>query len=138
MLAPMPLEMRTNGIQHDISNTNHLREKGGEEGRGLKEYIIEGKKLNPKPNDCIRLAYVHMLTPGKLCLSSMCPRSICVHAKEKIRNQQTSKGRKKCREHRKGHKADRHDRHGKHRNKDASKQVRRQTSKKAKKQAKGK
>ena len=36
-------EMRTNGIRHDILNTNHLREKGGEEGRGLKEYMTRGK-----------------------------------------------------------------------------------------------
>ena len=33
------LEMRTNGTRHDIPNTTHLREKEGEEGRGLKEYI---------------------------------------------------------------------------------------------------
>ena len=37
------LEMRTNGTWHDIPNTNHLREKGRREERGLKEYITNGK-----------------------------------------------------------------------------------------------
>ena len=37
------LEIRTNGTKHDIPNTNQVREKRGEEGRGLKEYITEGK-----------------------------------------------------------------------------------------------
>ena len=38
------LEMRTNGIKHDITNTNRLREKNEEEERGLKEYITEWEK----------------------------------------------------------------------------------------------
>ena len=35
------LEMRMNGTRHDIPNTNHLREKGGREEGGLKEYITK-------------------------------------------------------------------------------------------------
>ena len=45
------LEMRTNGARHDIPNTNHLGEKGRRKEGDLKEYINEGKKLNPKPTD---------------------------------------------------------------------------------------
>ena len=41
------LEMRTNGIQHDIPNTNRLREKREEEERGLKEYITKWQRLDP-------------------------------------------------------------------------------------------
>ena len=40
------LEMRTNGTQHDIPNTTHLREIGRKEG-GLKEYITKWEKLDP-------------------------------------------------------------------------------------------
>ena len=40
------LEMRMNGTRHDLPNTNHLREKGGEKGRGLKEYITKWEKLD--------------------------------------------------------------------------------------------
>ena len=36
------LEMRTNGTRHDM-HTNHLREKGKREERGLKEYITKRK-----------------------------------------------------------------------------------------------
>ena len=40
------LEMRTNGIQHDIPNTNHLREKGIRKEGGLKEYIAKWERLD--------------------------------------------------------------------------------------------
>ena len=40
------LEMRTNGTQHDIPNTNHLREKRGRKEEGLKEYITKKERLN--------------------------------------------------------------------------------------------
>ena len=40
------LEMRTNGTQHDIPNTNRLREKDGRKESGLKEYITKREKLN--------------------------------------------------------------------------------------------
>ena len=83
------LETMTNGTKYDIPNTDHLRE---EEGRGLKEYITKGKKLNPRPIDCSRSAHVCMLTssplllvPRRSCPSSMCPRSICIHAKAQTR-----------------------------------------------------
>ena len=36
------LGTRTNGTQHDIPNTTHLRE----EGRGFKEYIAKWERLN--------------------------------------------------------------------------------------------
>ena len=55
------LKMRKNGTRHDILNTNHLGEKGKRKEGGLKEYITEGKKLNPKPTNCGHLAYIHML-----------------------------------------------------------------------------
>ena len=55
---------------------------------------------------------------------------MCVHAKVKTRNQKTSNGKKKdVKSSWKRHKVDKHDRHDKHRNKDASKQAIRQTSK---------
>ena len=63
-----------------------------EEKRGLKEYITEGKKLNPKPTYCSRLAHIDMLAPApfllahrRLCPSSVRPHSMCVHAKAKTR-----------------------------------------------------
>ena len=40
------LDMRTNGTQHDIPNTNHLREKGERKEGGLKEYITKWEKLD--------------------------------------------------------------------------------------------
>ena len=40
------LDMRTNGTQHDIPNTNHLREKGEKKEGGLKEYITKWEKLD--------------------------------------------------------------------------------------------
>ena len=40
-------EIRTNGTQHDIRNTTHLREKWGRKERGFKEYITKWKKLDP-------------------------------------------------------------------------------------------
>ena len=58
---------------------------------------------------------------GKPCPCSMHPHSMCVHAKAKMRNQQTSNGRERCEVRIKRHKADKRDRHGKHINKDASK-----------------
>ena len=36
-----------------------------------------------------------LLVPRRPCPNFMCPRSMCVHAKAMIRNQQTSNGRKK-------------------------------------------
>ena len=36
-----------------------------------------------------------LLAPGRSCPSSIRPHSMCVHAKAKIRNQQTSNGKKK-------------------------------------------
>ena len=74
-----------------------------------------------------------LLVLGWSCPSSICPCSMCVHAKAKTRSQQTSNRRKRGREHMKRHKADKHDRHGKQRNKKASKQAKRKTSKKANK-----
>ena len=58
---------------------------------------------------------------------------MCVHAKAKTRNHQTSNGRKRCKEYMKRHKIDERDRHGKH-SKKASKQAKKQTSEKANKQ----
>ena len=68
-----------------------------------------------------------LLALEKPCPSPMRPRSMCVHPKAKTRNQQTSNGRKGCKEYLKRHKTDKHD---------ASKQARRQTSIIASKQAK--
>ena len=59
---------------------------------------------------------------------------MCVHAKVKTRKQQTSNGKKRCKEHMKRYKADKHDRHGNQRNNKASKQAKRQQ---ARKQTKG-
>ena len=64
-----------------------------------------------------------LLALGRLCPNSKYPRSICVHAKVKKRNQQTSNGRKRYKEHTKKHKTNKHDRHGKKRSKKAEKQV---------------
>ena len=44
--------------------------------------------------------------PWKSCPSSMRPRSMCVYAKAKTRNQQTSNGRKRCKEYMKRTKTD--------------------------------
>ena len=80
------------------------------------------------------LTLVHLLlAPGRLCPSSKRPRSMCVHAKAKTKNQQTSNGRKRCKEHMKRHKTDKFDRHGKQRSKKARKQAKMQTSKKVNK-----
>ena len=40
------LEMRTNGTWHDIPNTTHLKEKGGRNEGGLKEYITKWERLD--------------------------------------------------------------------------------------------
>ena len=64
-----------------------------------------------------------LLAPGRLCLSSM-----CVHAKAKTRNQQTSDGKKDGKSIWKRPIANKHDRHGKHSRK-VSKWVKGQTSK---------
>ena len=40
------LDMRMIGTQHDIPNTNHLREKGERKEGGLKEYITKWEKLD--------------------------------------------------------------------------------------------
>ena len=69
-----------------------------------------------------------LLAPGKPCPISMRPYSMCVHAKAETRNQETSNGRKRCKEYVKRHKADKGDRHGKHSRK-ASKKAEKQTSK---------
>ena len=71
--------------------------------------------------------------PRRLYPSSKPPRSMSVHAKAKTRNQQTSNGRKRCKEHMKRHKVDKHDKHGKQRSQKASKQAKRKTNKKANK-----
>ena len=54
-----------------------------------------------------------LLALRRPCPSSMRPRSMCVHAKVKKRNQQTSNGRKRCKVHMKEHKVYKHNRHGK-------------------------
>ena len=41
------LEMRINGIWHDIPNINHLREKGRMKEGVLKEYITKWERLDP-------------------------------------------------------------------------------------------
>ena len=41
------LEIRMNGIWHDIPNTTHLREKGERKEGGLKEYITKWERLDP-------------------------------------------------------------------------------------------
>ena len=40
-------EIRTNGTWNDIPNTTHLRENGGREESGLKEYITKWERLDP-------------------------------------------------------------------------------------------
>ena len=45
-----------------------------------------------------------LLVLRRLCPISKCPLSMCVHAKAKTRNQQTSYGRKRYKEHMKRHK----------------------------------
>ena len=133
------LEMRMNGIWHDIPNITYLKRERREEGRGFKRVHNQmGEARPPKTTEHCCLAYIYMLAslpfllaPWRSCPSSMRPCSMCVHAKTKTRNQQTSNGRKRCKEYMKRHKADKHDGHGKQRNKKASKQAKRQTSKKA-------
>jgi len=69
-----------------------------EEGRGFKRVHNQmGKARPPKAKEHCCLAYIYMLAsvpfllvPGKLYPSSKPPRSICIHAKAKTRNQQTS------------------------------------------------
>ena len=73
-----------------------------------------------------------LLVLGRLCPNSKCLHSICVHAKAKTRNQQTSNGRKKYKELRKGRKANKLDRHGKHSRK--GKKARKLTNKQESKQ----
>ena len=81
-----------------------------------------------------------LLALGKPCPSSMCPCFVCVHAKAVTRSQQTSNGRKRCKEYgrkrckeyMKRQKTDECDRHGKHSRK-ARKQAKKQTSKKTNK-----
>ena len=58
---------------------------------------------------------------------------MCVHAKAKIRNQQISNGRKRCKEHMERHKVEKHDKHGKQRSLEESKRAKRQTSEKVNK-----
>ena len=41
------LVMRTNGIWHDIPNTNHLREKVRRKEEVLKKYITKWERLDP-------------------------------------------------------------------------------------------
>ena len=41
------LEIRTNGTQHDIPNTTHLREKERRRKGGLKEDITKWERLDP-------------------------------------------------------------------------------------------
>ena len=84
------LEMRKNGTQHDIPNTNHLREKGEEEGRGFKRVHNQMRKtrllylLNLK-----HLAHIYMLAsspfllaPRRPCPSSENHRSVYVLARK--------------------------------------------------------
>ena len=40
------LDMRTNGTQHDIPNTNHLKEKRERKEGGLKQNITQWEKLD--------------------------------------------------------------------------------------------
>ena len=54
---------------------------------------------------------------------------MCVHAKAKTRNHQTSNVRKRCEVHMKEHKTGKHDRHGKQTSEEANKLTKRQTSK---------
>ena len=91
-----------------------------------------------------------LLAPRRLCPSSMRPHSICVHAKTRTRNQQTSNGKKKmCRYCAKGTKQTskidmasiaygrRHDEpQDKQANKEAIKQTGKQANKKEDKQVK--
>ena len=79
-----------------------------------------------------------LLGPRRLHPSSMCPRSMCVHAMAKTRKLVDKQWKENAKSTIKRHKADKHDRHGEHRNKDVSKQVRRQTSKTTRKQLKRK
>ena len=74
-----------------------------------------------------------LFAPWRPGLSSIPPRSMCVHARAMTRNQQTNNRRNRCKEHMERHKTDKHDRHGKQRNQKASKLAKRKTSKKANK-----
>ena len=71
--------------------------------KGFKRMHNQKGETTPKPIEHSTLAHIDMLasTPfllalGRLCPSSKRPHSMCVHAKAKIRNQQTSNGRKGC------------------------------------------
>ena len=94
------LEMRTNGKRYDIPNTTHLREKRMRKERVLKSTKPKGKaKLLNLLNTIAWLIYMlafapFLLAPRRTCPSSMRLCSMCVHAKAKTRNQQTSNGRK--------------------------------------------
>ena len=41
------LEMRMNGIWHDIPNITYLREKEGKKEGGFKEYMTKWERLDP-------------------------------------------------------------------------------------------
>ena len=97
------LKMRMNGTWYDIPNTTHPRKKGGRKEGGLKEYITNWERLDPKSTKHGCLAYIDMLAsspillvPGRSCPSSMHLRSMCVHAKARIRNQLQVMERERC------------------------------------------
>ena len=129
------LEMRTNGTWHETPNITHLREKERRKEGVLKSIKPKGKaKLLNLMHTATWLN--HMLTsvpfflvPGRLCPSSKLPCSMYVHSKAKTRNQQTSNGRKRCKQNMKRHKANKHDRHGKQRSQKTSKKANKQESK---------
>ena len=127
------LEMRMNGTWHDKPNTTHLREKwGGKEGvKRIHNQMGESGPLNllniaawllsicshPRPF-CLRLGD-HALAP---CVLTSC---VYMQRKRQETNRQEMEG-KGAKSTWKRHKVDKHDRHGKQRNKEASKQARKQ------------
>ena len=98
------LEMRTNGTWHDIPNTTHLREKWRRKEGILQNQIGEARLLKLLNIAAWLISTCSHPRPFCLCLGdhALAP---CVlapyvyHAKAKTRNQQTSNGRKRCKEH---------------------------------------
>ena len=73
-----------------------------EEGRGFKgvhNQMGEAEPLNLLNMAAWLISTCFLLALGRLCPSSVRPRSMCVHAKARTRNQQISNGRKRCKEH---------------------------------------
>ena len=81
-----------------VSQIVTIRPEGGEQ---VYIYIHHAQCQHiEQESKCLRpqsIALPFLLALRRTCLSSILPRSVCLHAKERTRNQQTSNGKKKMR-----------------------------------------